>query len=247
MKSTSPNPNLCLEAFFATVSPESTLSYRCHFAENERIILVDLEQLAEDKAVALLSAEEWNYFQRFRYPKRRREWLGGRIAAKAALLNTLDAGICRQASILPDADGRPIVSGRVDSRLSLSISHSNSYAVAMAIHGQNCGIDLQEVSDKLPALTKYFAAAAELEILAGQSELGSQESALTMLWAVKEAMKKSLLANQPTIFSGIEMKQIETIGKQVWQCTCAVQGHALQTALVYDFSPYILALSRGKE
>ncbi len=243
MKSTSDNPCVFLEAFFSTDCTGADLRYRCHLGENERIVLVDFEQLGEDKAVSLLSGREWSYFQRFRYPKRRREWLGGRIAAKAALLNSLEAGSCRQLTILPDTHGRPTVSGVITPNLSLSISHSSSYAVALATDGLSCGIDLQEVSDKLPALTKYFASAAELEML---PELGSQETSLTMLWAVKEAMKKSLLADQPEIFSGIEMQRIEVVAHRVWQFTCAVQGHALQTALVYDFSPYILALSRGK-
>lgn len=249
MKSTSANPPLCpaslLEAFFSLRRRWAELSCGFHLEDKCRITLFPLAQLAEaeDRAAFFLSSAEQNHLQRFRYPKRRHEWLGGRIAAKAALLDSLEAAAFRRLTILPDRHGRPTVSGQPDPSLSLSISHSGGYAAALAGHGPSCGLDLQEISDKLPELTKYFAKPAELELLAGQPELGRQETGLTMLWAVKEALKKSLLADQPDIFSGIELKQLHAVAKGVWQCACAVRHHPLQTALVYDFSPYILALS----
>jgi phosphopantetheinyl transferase len=249
MKSTSANPCCCpaplLEAFFPIRALCAGLSCGLHLEDKRRITLFALAQLAEaeDRAALLLSSAEQNYLQRFRYAKRRHEWLGGRIAAKAALTGAMEAAAFRRLTMLPDRHGRPVVSGLPDSDLSLSISHSGGYAAALAMRGPRCGLDLQEVSDKLPGLTKYFATPAELELLAGHPELGSEETRLTMLWTVKEAMKKSLLADQPDIFSGIELKQLHAAGKSIWQCLCAVRNHPLQTALVYDFSLYILALS----
>lgn len=249
MKSTSANPRCCpaplLEAFFSLRRLSKELSCGLHLENKCRITLFPLAQLAEaeDRAALLLSNAEQEYLQRFRYPKRRHEWLGGRIAAKAALIDTMEAAAFQRLTILPDRHGRPVVSDQPDPSLSLSISHSGTYAAALAAHGPSCGLDLQEVSDKLRELTKYFAAPAELDLLDSQPQLGSLETRLTMLWAVKEAMKKSLLADQPDIFSGIELKQLHSVAKGVWQCACAVRHHPLQTALVYDFSPYILALS----
>ncbi len=249
MKSTSANPCSSfaplLEAFFPVRALCFGLSCGLHGDKNCRITLFHLTQLNEneDSAALLLSGAEQNYLQRFRYPKRRHEWLGGRIAAKAALTGAMEAAAFRLLTILPDRHGRPTVSGQPDFNLSLSISHSGAYAAALAMRGPSCGLDLQEVSDKLPELTKYFAMPVELDLLADQPQLGSQETRLTMLWAVKEAMKKSLLADQPDIFSGIELKQIHGIDKGIWQCACAVRNHPLQTAFVYDFSPYILALT----
>lgn len=247
MKSTSSNqggssPRSLLEAFFpiCRVQPESGLICRLHECENRRISLLNLDQIAEAAVLPLLSEAEHNYLHRFRYPKRRQEWLGGRIAAKAALSDALDASALRGLSILPDQHGRPRVSGQADPRLSLSISHSGGYAAALAVRGPRCGLDIQEVSAKLLGLTKYFALPAELDLLPDQSEL-----ALTMLWSVKEAMKKSLLSAQPAIFSGIEMKQCRKHAPDLWQFCCAVQGHPLQTASVHACPPYVLALTRG--
>ncbi|MCI5137580.1 MAG: hypothetical protein D3922_04005, partial [Candidatus Electrothrix sp. AR1] len=64
----------------------------------QTLSLVDLElikqSLQRDEATLLqriLSTAEHTYFQRFKYIKRKKEWLGGRIAAKAAILSFLHA------------------------------------------------------------------------------------------------------------------------------------------------------------
>ncbi|MCW5200503.1 hypothetical protein VU07_01615 [Desulfobulbus sp. F4] len=212
---------------------------------------MDLDRLREDETVvSLLSEEERRYFERFHYPKRRLEWLGGRIAAKIALLSLLDAEDFRRQTqwltILPDKYGKPTVSGRAAKKeLSLSISHSGKYAVALTVQGISCGIDLQEISDKLPSLTDYFASRTELELLTGLPEIGSYETSLTMLWAVKEAVKKSVLADQPTSFSGIAVEKVAAIKTGAWQFSCSVQNCAPQTAFTFDSTPYILAATGG--
>lgn len=252
MKSTTNTlPGTQFSPVFFSVRNVCGISVHLRAAAQERIALIDLEQLREEEATLLLSEEEQRYFQRFRYPKRRREWLGGRIAAKAALLNLYEPEEFRrqaqQLTILPDAHGRPAVSGAADSGLSLSISHSGSYAAALAGRGNSCGIDLQEISAKILPLASRFASSAELELLARQPGLGSQEARLTMLWAVKEAMKKSVLADQPVLFAGIEAMRIAAAGDRAWRFDCAVQGCLPQTAAVYDFAPYLLALTAQKE
>lgn len=213
-------------------------------AEEERCaVLVDLEQLREEAAARLLSEAEQDFFRQLRHPKRRSEWLGGRIAAKAALLNLPEdaafAAQARRLTILPDAQGRPTVSGGQDN-FALSITHSGSYAAALAAQGRHCGIDLQVISAKLPLLTKYFAAAAELELLAGQPELGSEAAALTMLWAVKEAVKKSLPHDQPGMFAGITADSVAAAGDRAWRFQFGAQA-----ATAYVLPPYVLALTSG--
>ncbi|MCI5220344.1 MAG: hypothetical protein D3914_14415, partial [Candidatus Electrothrix sp. LOE2] len=139
-----------------------------HLRQEERqtLSLVDLaliEQAVQRDEAALrqqvLSAAEQRYFQRFKYIKRKKEWLGGRIAAKAAILASFpaaDQDLCT-ITILPDKHGRPVVeelpacfSGR-KSRPVISLSHSDGFAAALAREEQkegaraksSCGIDLQ--------------------------------------------------------------------------------------------------------
>uniref|UniRef100_UPI0040563880 4'-phosphopantetheinyl transferase family protein n=1 Tax=Candidatus Electronema sp. TaxID=2698783 RepID=UPI0040563880 len=235
---TCPEPAESLAAFF----PAAFFWGRLRAEAGRCAALVDLEQLREEAAARLLSGAEQEFFQQLRHPKRRCEWLGGRIAAKAALLNLPEdadfAAQARRLTILPDAQGRPTASGGADG-LTLSITHSGRYAAALAAPGRPCGIDLQVISAKLPLLTKYFAAADELELLAGQPELGSETAALTMLWAVKEAVKKSL-PQQPGMFVGIKAERILPAGDCAWRFQCGAQA-----AAAYAFPPYVLALTAG--
>ncbi len=226
-----------IEAFFPTI-----FAWGCRLRNEagRRTVLANLEQQREEDAVRLLSDAERTFFQQLRHPKRRREWLGGRIAAKAALLKLPDAADfeaqARRLTILPDAQGRPTVSGGAEEDLFLSITHSGGYAAALAAQGRSCGIDLQKTSAKILALINFFAAEEELALLA--DAVGRDAAALTMLWTVKEAVKKSLPQEQPGIFAGIKAERIVSAGNRSWRFECAGQA-----ATAHDLSGYVLALT----
>ncbi len=250
---THPEPER-IHTFFFTVRSFYGIPVRIQTQNRQIVSLVSLKkEIHWSEPEQLLSTAERNYCKRFRYPKRRNEWLGGRTAAKAALLPLpVFQGVQDEAdrlTILPDEHGRPILEepfGRAKTEnIALSITHSGEYAAAFAIQGLSfCGIDLQKISAKLPDLTNHFTTAAELDMLECRPELGDRETALTMLWAAKESLKKSLLSDQSVIFSGVEVKQIIPADKQVWQFRCAVQGYPdQQTATVYNLAPYILSLT----
>ncbi len=193
----------------------------------------------------MLSPEEQVYFERFSYPKRRREWLGGRIAAKTAMLKFTGSEWMqdefRQLTILPDEHGRPTADRMPE--VSLSISHSSGFAVAMASSLPSCGIDLQRISPKLSRLTDRFAAESELRIITGLTSPDNLPAGLTMLWSAKEALKKSMLHDQPAVFNGIRLKRATVVGGHELLFLCTVQGRPDQTVTIHDVSPYILALT----
>ena len=228
--------------------------------------LIDLdliEQSLQHNEAALLqqvlSVAEQIYFQRFKYMKRKKEWLGGRIAAKAAILalashHAADQNL-RSITILPNKHGRPIAEGFPanladrGSGPTISISHSDCFAVAMAKEASrvregsraSCGVDLQEISTKLAGLTTHFATDAELQLLAQQAGC-DEDTRLTMLWTVKEALKKSLLHDQSVIFSATELQEIVVVSDSVQRFTCTVQGE-IQSVLVHPLPPYILSIT----
>ena len=243
-----------IHLFFPSSIPLCGLTLHARTKAHSCIVLLDLEQVEdtlEQRDLRLpkhvLSGPELSYFKRFSYPKRRREWLGGRIAAKAAMLELGKPdrmpGRLQQLSILPDDHGRPVADTMQD--ISISISHSGQFAVGFAVKGGTCGIDLQQISSKLPGLTDRFASAHELTVLAELTAPGDLTTKLTMLWAAKEALKKSLLHDQPAIFSGIELQRVTIIQDHAYHFCCTVDGHLEQTAMLYNFSPYILSLTEA--
>lgn len=183
-----------------------------------RLALVDLLRLREELAVrdprekilTLLSPVEKKTFSSFSYTGRKVEWLGGRIACKAAVLHLEDrettAAAMAEAVIGTRENGAPQLrkAGPAERQNpALSISHSRKYAAAMVAHALSCGVDIQEVSGKARKVAPRFADPAEIALLEEKVPGLDETQHLTLLWSAKEALKKSLLADQPVIFQGI--------------------------------------------
>ncbi|WP_339136342.1 MAG: 4'-phosphopantetheinyl transferase superfamily protein [Candidatus Electrothrix sp. GW3-4] len=250
-------------SFFFVQQSYNDVPVRLRQEARQTLSLVDLDlieqilQRDESRLLhQLLSPAELCYFQRFKYMKRKKEWLGGRIAGKAAILAPSHANLAAQEllssiAILPNRYGRPIaeqlpasLAGQGDEPV-ISLSHSDGFAVALARKGRNCGIDLQEISPRLVGLTSHFAREAELQRLAEQVDY-NEDTHLTMLWTVKEALKKALLHDQSVIFSETELLEISRVNESVWRFTCAVQEKN-QSVLVHFFSPYILSITEEEK
>ncbi|WLE95628.1 MAG: 4'-phosphopantetheinyl transferase superfamily protein [Candidatus Electrothrix communis] len=255
-----------IRSFFPAQHKYNDMPVRLRQEGQQALSLVDLnlidQYLHMHEATFLqqvLSAAEQTYFQRFKYMKRKKEWLGGRIAAKAAILalashHAADQDL-RSITILPNKLGRPITEELPACRAvlgnepTISISHSDCFAVALAmpkkesraISSSNCGVDLQKISTKLAGLTSHFATDAELQLLAQQAGC-DEDTRLTMLWTAKEALKKALLHDQSVIFSATELQEIAVVNDSVRRFTCTVQGRT-QSVLVHPLPPYILSIT----
>jgi len=178
-----------------------------------RVDLVELArhiELLGEAAVAgqYLVAPERLCFDGFRLPKRRLEWLGGRIAAKHAAKGLAGVG-CQAADwlrwrveTLPS--GRPVLAEWVGERAEISISHSGSEAVAMAAE-HACGVDIQQCSERLVRVKSRFCSAVEEERLVASLPGVEIISCLNLLWAAKEAVRKALPVTPLASFEETEL------------------------------------------
>ncbi|NLO92116.1 MAG: 4'-phosphopantetheinyl transferase superfamily protein [Elusimicrobia bacterium] len=150
--------------------------------------LDELDGLNPDNA---LSAEEKERYASFKIEKRRREWLGGRMALKQAVQkhhNTL-FGHLPQALITarPDEKGKPrlYIDGQL-SAIPVSISHSSEYAAAAVglKEGMALGMDLEKIEERPVSWVKEVFHPAELTSL--------EPEFLTAIWTKKEAALKAL-------------------------------------------------------
>jgi len=183
--------------------------------------LNDLEKALQSEhtyhsVVSLLSPEEKKLFATFSYPKRRREWLGGRLAAKSAVLQLLRINntteILSELTILLTENGSPQLIGTHltgDKPPALSISHSDRFAVAMAVKAETCGIDIQKISEKTERVADRFSEEKELLLLRDHTSMLNEKERLTLLWSAKEALKKALLHDQPVIFQGVVLQSLD--------------------------------------
>lgn len=230
---------------------------------NGQVSLLDLTQLRpliEQGAdlqflTTLLSPAEARLFAGFKYPKRRLEWLGGRLAAKHCLCALEAAGqttssFYRDYALLPDAHGRPALVApgiRGDCIPAISISHSQGYAAALVTATRTCGIDIQLITEQLATVQERFAAAEELALL---HQVPTPLTRLGMIWTAKEAVKKGLLSDQSTFFGTIRLTEVSYEPKKAtWKVCCQLTDQAMNTVAVRiaAFENYLIACTLGEQ
>ena len=203
--------------------------------------------------ISLLSPAEACLLAGFTYPKRRLEWLGGRLAAKHCLSRLSPSEQSAQSfycdySFLPDAFGRPVFDPPSDGGTTvpaISISHSRGYAAALVTTTKTCGIDIQLKTEQLVTVQERFASADELALLQGVPALLTR---LGIIWTAKEAVKKCLLSDQSTFFGTISLREIAYESNEAsWTVCCQVTGRvrAAASVRIAKFGDYLIACTEG--
>ena len=167
-----------------------------------------------------LSRKELDLLEKFSSPKRKREWLGGRFAAKYAASRLFEqTGTQKNVphwssyNIIADENGRPFLSANKENTTQpcdISISHSASLAAAMAAHKGYCGIDIQKVTPKVIKVSDRFCTQAEIQILQNSFSIEPEKQAdhLTKLWAAKETLRKASFLTSLPGFLELELIKI---------------------------------------
>lgn len=178
------------------------------------------DQQAQQICRQWLSDEERRQLQELLLPKRRKEWLGGRICAKQAALDFLAATAQGQQALLRVQDlkilsapsGRPFLETlpAATPPPRISISHSGSFAVATAT-SMACGIDIQETRDTLTRVRDQFCTQEERALLTTRlPQLLPPAAHLTLLWAAKESIRKAISSIPMPGFLTIHLRDIGT-------------------------------------
>ena len=168
----------------------------------------------------LLHPKEAAIFNGYRFPKRRSEYLTGRICAKMAirgLLNlTLDHSISpipSEIEIVRTENGRPDIYIHVSEantlKMEISISHSGEYGVAIATESP-CGVDLQLQQSNLLRVQEKFCNDGEYNLLETFLTDSDKLTRLALLWAAKEAAKKALSHWQMPGFLDLEVQKLQS-------------------------------------
>jgi 4'-phosphopantetheinyl transferase len=148
---------------------------------------------------ALLSGGETQAYATLTVPKRRADWLLGRITAKQlvqAYLNETGSGpvALDRISIAADADGAPyaLLDGeRLPISLSISHSHATALCALAAGQGATVGADIEFIEARDPAFTAdFFTATEQVAISAAPEAL--RDLYVTLAWSAKEALLKAL-------------------------------------------------------
>jgi phosphopantetheinyl transferase len=160
-----------------------------------------LPALARSRLDRWLTPAELAVYHGFCVPKRRRDWLAGRVAAKDLIARRsgfVGTGAFRAIEIvaLPDGPrrGRPVYRVRGEpGRLGLSIAHARDTALAALgrDQGQEVGVDIEETAPRARSFEELALSPPEQRRLHGLT--GPRRwRAVTRIWALKEALSKAL-------------------------------------------------------
>ncbi len=223
---------------FTAIFPESFLTHQNQLILEPHSVptCIDLQILGDcigreqelKTILENLGVLEKQTFHSFRFQKRKTEWLGGRLCAKQSVTDYIQKFDSDQ--IIPSADeliinslenGRPIIqhhqlAAAVDIP-DISISHCHRYAMAMASK-TFCGIDIQEMRPSLENVQEKFCHSEEQNLLSGlrfEKDSGPLIP-LTLLWAVKEAVRKALSRVRLIGFLEITCQDIQLIDTNIW-------------------------------
>jgi len=156
----------------------------------------------ESLAHFVLSRAERLAWRALGAPKRRREWLSGRVAAKDAVRHHLLAtrGITlfpADIEITPDQHGRPQPRGAVLERLgvalSVSIAHTDGVAMAIAAEpARGIGIDVERIDRRRGEFERAAFTPDELRLLGPDDGGTARRERGLRLWCAKEAVAKAI-------------------------------------------------------
>ncbi|MGB3209635.1 MAG: 4'-phosphopantetheinyl transferase superfamily protein [Desulforhopalus sp.] len=173
----------------------------------------------------VLHPNEASIFCGFRLPKRRSEYLTGRICAKIAIRefskrtrpNPIPLTL-PEIEITNTANGRPAAcihsSENSAVKMDISIAHSGDYGVALAT-ASKCGIDLQRRDAALLRVQEKYCSRNEHNLLKTVLTEYDTTTQLAILWAAKEAAKKALSYWQMPGFLDLDLQLLQHLEEYI--------------------------------
>jgi 4'-phosphopantetheinyl transferase EntD len=179
--------------------------------------VISMIPAADEIEFGFLCPEEYAQLQKYKLPKRRSEFLSGRLCAKLAVSRYLEESLrirpgMEQIEICNNENGRPFLCLHPEQPFAvpeISISHSSGYAAAIAAR-HRCGIDIQKQDKSLIKVQEKFCADREYTLLRKSIREGDKLRRLALLWSAKEAIQKTFSIEKGVIsFSSIRLQRGE--------------------------------------
>ncbi|MEW6469284.1 MAG: 4'-phosphopantetheinyl transferase superfamily protein [Bacteroidota bacterium] len=176
----------------------------------------DEEELAR---LAELADEDRAFLRQLGYRPRRLQWMASRI-----LLRSLTGSTALK--IAYDDFGKPFLR---DSALRISISHSHG-RVGLIASGQETGLDIEQVREKIYRIRMKFMSEAELKNIGA----AAAHEQLTAYWCAKESLyklygKKELHFREHILIDDFEYRGSGTLTGRI-----AVRGFEQRYRLCYE-------------
>lgn len=189
---------------------------------------------------SILSLSELERFEEFAMPKKKLQWLAGRYAVKAALLNDI-----RLRENFPDLNRIDVLSSENSvpyllqfPALRISITHSFPYCIGVVFNGA-VGVDLEKVVKLSGALIDQYFHPNEINNLTEYEGTADYHGQAILYWTRKEAVSKLLKLGLK-----MDFKQIDTTSDSIFCKEYCGSRIFLKSARLYN---YCISLAVEKE
>ena len=157
-----------------------------------RTTIVHPAWVASQNPAHWLTEPERAVYSAWHSPKRRAEWLAGRLAAKSLLQDTVGLAPLTFA-IGREGDAPCVLSAEVP-LLTLSLSHSHGLGAATVSDARqegSAGIDAQRIRPVHPGLCRRVFTPGERRQIAARFGAEDDTAGMLLFWALKEAAIKA--------------------------------------------------------
>lgn len=202
-----------------------------------------------------LTEWEYSYIDKIKVPKRKIDFLCGRLAGKRAVKRHLlknagsPAAIDKDRSLYKDIEirrtvtGRPVVLIRKEASFNktadfyISISHTEGVAASLVSSKSGCkgiGIDIEKIEERDNSL--FNVAFTDNEILnitlsgsGGNTGDKQKTEEVARYWSIKEAVMKSM-----GVGVNIDLKDIEVVNTQDYAATVSLKNGAMDRFILLE-------------
>lgn len=194
------------------------------------------------KILMTLTNFEQQTYNKYKQNHRKESYLLGRYCAKQAIKALSSSMDFSSFSIISGQFNQPLIRGIGTNGLSVSISHSESYAAAIAFYDSSpFGIDIQTVKSENKELILSIGTKSEMEIIKGTG--WNEESRLTLLWCAKESLAKAIKTGFLISPQNFEISCIEEFNSYV---KVRYKNFPLFTSLIFRYFSTVVSITKPK-
>ncbi|MCO1604465.1 4'-phosphopantetheinyl transferase family protein [Desulfosporosinus nitroreducens] len=161
--------------------------------------------IAVNNVSGILHPDEMAYFNTLKYERRQKSYLMGRYACKKVLSIYLNEPNLTAIEIAQGIFGQPTVRYFTREMPGISLSHDNSFAVAIAFPDTySMAVDIETADEEKVEIMKLQLTVAEIEF--SKSGILSEPLLCTLFWTAKEALSKLIKCGLTIGFTLLESK-----------------------------------------
>lgn len=164
----------------------------------------------------VLSPEELQELNDYKYERRKNSFFLGRSSAKLAIQQIANGANPSGITVGKGVFGFPIVKG-IQERISVSISHCEELGISLAYPDEHpVSIDVETINEERASLIENYITEEEAKLI---GQFCSHEMSAFLFWTAKESLSKLLKTGLTLDFKIMLIKSVEEVSSGIYVST----------------------------